>query len=289
MRPWTFEPAECQTVVPVAPSVQSATCTAGVVTAPTVTLPTTPGIVYAAEPPGSYDPAVETDVVVTATVIDGFAWDGSSAQPAGFVGRSRGRLPPPVELPDGWTWVSPTEATFDITLEALPPCPTIELEAPDVVQAECVDGEATEPSIQPVETEGVEYEVDPSGPWTQGELVTVTATITDPEAGWADPPADGWNVAGPATATYEVTFEVIECAAASSTTTSPSTTAASATTVGPSASTSSTPTELAPTTIASASTTAPDDDRSADDRRPRPPPWWSPAMRCALPTLVRRR
>ena len=112
----------------------------------------------------------------------------------------------------------------------------IDLEAPEVIEAECVDGEATEPSVEPVETEGVEYDLAPAGPWQQGDSVTVTATITDPEAGWADPLADGWNVVDPATATYEVTFEVIECAAASSTTTSPSTTAAS-TTVGPSAST----------------------------------------------------
>ncbi len=248
----SFKDVSCTLVTPTDPTVMEATCVNGDATAPTVTLTSTPGIVYAAEPPGPYDPTVETDVVVTATVIDGFAWDGSSAQPAGFVGRVEGAPPPPVELPDGWTWVSPTEATFDITLEALPSCPTIGLEAPEVVQADCVDGEATEPSIQPVETEGVEYEVVPRGPWTQGELVTITATITDPETGWADPPGDGWNAIGPATATYEVTFEVIECAAASSTTTSPSTTAASATTTVASASTSAPTTTAAPTTAPAA-------------------------------------
>ena len=59
-------------------------------------------------------------MVVTATVLDGFAWDGA-AGPSGFARQSA--APSQVELPDGWTWVSPTEATFAVALAAIPPCP----------------------------------------------------------------------------------------------------------------------------------------------------------------------
>jgi hypothetical protein len=118
----------CTPVVPVNPAVVEGTCANGVLTASSVQLEATPGLVYSVDPPGPYDPAAETDVVVTATVLDGYAWEGSAAAPAGFAGRgavepSPQGAPPPVDLPAGWTWVSPTEATFAITLQPAPECP----------------------------------------------------------------------------------------------------------------------------------------------------------------------
>ena len=116
----TFADVACTPVTPVAPTVTEATCAAGVVTAPTIGLATTPGLVYVADPAGPYDPTVDTDVVVTATVLDGFAWE-DAAGPSGFARQSA--APSQVELPEGWTWVSPTEATFAVALAAIPPCP----------------------------------------------------------------------------------------------------------------------------------------------------------------------
>ena len=124
----TFDDVTCTPVLPVDPTVIEGACANGVATASSVQMEAAPGLVYSVDPPGPYDPAAETDVVVTATVLDGFAWEGSDAAPAGFAGRravDRGPqgAPPPVELPAGWTWVSPTEATFAITLPQAPACP----------------------------------------------------------------------------------------------------------------------------------------------------------------------
>ena len=122
----TFDDVTCTPVLPVDPAVVEGTCANGVLTPSSVQFEATPGLVYSVDPPGPYDPAAETDVVVTATVLDGYAWEGSDAAPAGFAGRGAidpQGAPPPVELPAGWTWVSPTEATFAITLPPAPPCP----------------------------------------------------------------------------------------------------------------------------------------------------------------------
>ena len=129
----------------------------GAVTAPTIELASTPGLVYAADPAGPYDPTVETNVVVTATVLDGFAWEGA-ASPSGFARGWARSVPPARGTASGgvagrWTWVSPTEATFAVALAAHPPCPQIEWAAPQIVESECVDGQATAPSVEPVETE----------------------------------------------------------------------------------------------------------------------------------------
>ena len=83
----TFDDVTCTPVLPVDPAVVEGSCANGVVTASSVQFEATPGLVYSVEPPGPYDPAAETDVVVTATVLDGYAWEGSDAAPAGFAGR----------------------------------------------------------------------------------------------------------------------------------------------------------------------------------------------------------
>ncbi len=170
----TFDDVTCTPVLPVDPAVVEGTCANGVLTASSVQLEATPGLVYAVEPPGPYDPAAETDVVVTATVLDGYAWEGSDAAPAGFAGR--GALdpqgaPPPVELPAGWTWVSPTEATFAITLPQAPPCPEV---APTTTAAaaEAESATAAEPEQAPTTTAAAEE------PTTSAAEPTVAPTTT---------------------------------------------------------------------------------------------------------------
>jgi hypothetical protein len=124
-----FADVACMSVVPVAPAVTAGTCVDDVVVASTIELATTPGVIYSVEPAGPYDPTGDTDVVVTATVMGGFAWDGPAAAPDGFVQRelasSPNGAPPPVTLPEGWTYVSPTEATYAVTLPAAPVCPQV--------------------------------------------------------------------------------------------------------------------------------------------------------------------
>ena len=129
------------------------------VTAPTVELATTPGLVYVADPAGPYDPTVETDVVVTATVLDGFAWEGAAA-PSGFA-RGRASSAAAGGVARGVDVGEPDGGDVRRRPRGEPPCPQIELAAPQIVESECVDGQATAPSVEPVETEGVRAESNP--------------------------------------------------------------------------------------------------------------------------------
>ena len=88
-----------------------ATCTNGAVTAPTITPATTTGVTYTARrPPGPYVGTVTTVVTVTATLAAGSGW----ARP----------------LPTGWTEVTPTTATFQVTLTAAS-CTPVDTGGPD--------------------------------------------------------------------------------------------------------------------------------------------------------------
>ncbi len=150
----TFDDVSCTPVSPVAPIVVAATCVAGDLMPPTVTLAVTPGITYVADPPGPYDPTVESNIVVTATLADGYAWDTgpSTLRRAGV----RGAALPQQAIPAGWTIVDPTTATFAITLPPFPPCPTMTPVAPTVTDPQCVDGTLVDPSITLATTEGRE-------------------------------------------------------------------------------------------------------------------------------------
>ena len=141
------------------------------------------------DPPGPYDPTAETDVVVTATVLDGYAWEGSDAAPAGFaVGvpltRPQG-APPPVELPAGWTWVSPTEATFAITLPQAPPCP----EGAPTTTAAAADEEsatAAAPDHGP-DDDGCGCEAESATTAEPEQAPTTTAAAEEPTTSAAEP------------------------------------------------------------------------------------------------------
>lgn len=103
-----------------APTVAAAACVDGAATTPTITLPRTAGLVYVVDPAGPF-PTTGTEAVVTANLVEGFAWDGSA--PVGFRGPAVARpAVAQVALPAGWTLVSPTEATFPVTLPPAPDC-----------------------------------------------------------------------------------------------------------------------------------------------------------------------
>ena len=54
--------------------------------------------------------------------------------------------------------------------------------APELVQAVCVDGVVTEPTLTLADTDVITYSADPAGPYSQGQSVTVTATLA--RQGW---------------------------------------------------------------------------------------------------------
>ncbi len=87
----TLRGASCQVVTPAPPTVTQAVCTGGVVSAPTLSLPTTTGITYTAQPGGPYLPG--QSVTVTATLAAaGVGW--------------------PATMPPGWIRTSATKATY---------------------------------------------------------------------------------------------------------------------------------------------------------------------------------
>ena len=69
-----FKAVSCTPVMPADPVVTLATCTAGEVTAPSVTVGPTTGITYVVAPVDLGDGTAAVDVVITATVDDGFGW-----------------------------------------------------------------------------------------------------------------------------------------------------------------------------------------------------------------------
>jgi large repetitive protein len=90
------------TVTPENPTFTNAFPVDGGVSDHTITLPPDGGgITYTVDPTGPYDGTVDTTVIATATLDDGFAWV--------------------VPLPGGWTQTSPTTATFTIQFTGIAP------------------------------------------------------------------------------------------------------------------------------------------------------------------------
>ena len=94
------------------------------------------------------------------------------------------------------------------------------------VPPQCVAGTVTLGTVTPVAVTGVTYEPAEVTTVELGQPVTVTATLDpDEDFAWAAPDQmPGWEIVSATEATYEVTFEEIECVAAASTTTSSTTT-----------------------------------------------------------------
>jgi hypothetical protein len=182
--PHTFADVSCTPVVPVAPEVVEGSCANDVVVPSALTLANTPGLTYSADPAGPYDPTVDTDVVVTATVIDGFAWEGSTEQPAGFARRANVALspngaPPPVGLPEGWTYVSPTEATYAVTLPAAPECPAV---APTTSPASTVEPTTTVAESTTTVAESTTTEQESAASEVVESTTTTTSAAIEEEA-----------------------------------------------------------------------------------------------------------
>ncbi len=138
----TFDTVTCTPVAPVAPGVTQATCVNGAVAPPRITLPGTTGVLYVVEPSDLGDGSTNVDVMVTATVEDGFGWATISAP-----------------------WVRNNDATATLTL-TLPrtTCDEVMPVAPTVTQAECANGALSAPTLALLETDGITYSVDARGP-----------------------------------------------------------------------------------------------------------------------------
>ena len=123
-------------------------------------------------------------MTVTATVTDGFGW---------------GTISPP------WQRVDAATATWTTTLAAAS-CAEMTPVAPSVVQAVCVAGVVTAPTLTTPSTSGITYTVAPAGPYSQGQTVTVTATLAPAGGGW---PANlgAWERVSDTVAELEVTFD----------------------------------------------------------------------------------
>ncbi len=169
------------------PALTQATCTNGVVTAPTLTLAETPGIVYTANPQPPY--AAGQTVIVTATLEEGYAF--------------------PSPLPDGWTRTDGPTAALFIAFESVA-CVEVSPVAPGITEAVCAGGELTLPSLTLAsDTEGITY-TRTTGDDVPGGAVTVAATLADGYA-WPGSLPAGWTEVSPTTATFAVAYDLIEC------------------------------------------------------------------------------
>jgi hypothetical protein len=123
------------------------------------------------------------------------------------------------EMPDGWVaYPSGEGASYDVMFEDVPCAPhhdPIVPELPVVTQAECVDGELTEPTVTvPENSEGVTYELRELRKYENSPDVRVHA-----KASWSyrfafDNEAqipEGWEIADTDIAWYDVTFDEVSC------------------------------------------------------------------------------
>jgi LPXTG-motif cell wall-anchored protein len=188
----TFAAVSCAPATPLDPGVDEATCASGEVTEPTITAQDSPGVTYSFDPEGPYDGTVDTTVTVTATLDDGYEWTDP--------------------LPGDWDLVDPVTATVSIVLEGAT-CVEVTPAAPENHAAECIDGEVTRPTLTFPDTDGITYTTDVQQPYSPGQTVVVTATLTDEGVGWPaeeDMPA-GWTITTPTTAIYTNTFADVTC------------------------------------------------------------------------------
>jgi hypothetical protein len=188
----TFEDVSCTPATPLDPAVLQATCTDGEVTEPTITPQESDGVSFTVDPDGPYDGTGNTTVVVTATLADGYEWNRP--------------------LPGDWAYVDPVTATLAIELVGTT-CDEVTPVAPAIDEAECVDGEVTEPTLTLPETDRITYTTDADPPYAPGQTVVVTATLDPADAGWPDELPPGWTETSSTTATYTVTFADVSCTA----------------------------------------------------------------------------
>ena len=185
----TFAPVTCTPATPIDPTVTQATCTGGRVTVPSIEVPEVTGVTFTTDPSDLGDGTQDVEVTVTATLEDGFGW-GTIDEP--------------------WKRVDDDTATFTVTLLGAS-CDEVVPVAPTVTQAKCAGGVLSAPTLVPVDTDGITYDVDPTGPYVAGQSVIVTATLDEAGVAWPDDLPAGWDRDSDTTATLLVRFEDVPC------------------------------------------------------------------------------
>lgn len=178
----SLDDIECTPVVPINPSITNAVCIDGGLTAPTLTTPVTEGITYSFN---ADDVVNGGTFVITATLADGYAWS---------------------EMPEGWTRVDATTATWTVVLENVE-CITVDPGLPVIEDAVCEDGTMRDPELTFPDTPGITYTIE--GEQVPGATVTVTATLEDGYA-WGEM-SGGWTLVDATTATLTHTFNDVIC------------------------------------------------------------------------------
>src|SRR5680860_973075 len=89
-------------------------------------------------------------------------------------------------------------------------CDEVNPVAPTLVEAQCVDGALTTPTLTLAITDGITYSVDVDPPYAPGEVVVVTATLDASGVGWPDLLPPGWTELTETTASFTVTFDEVE-------------------------------------------------------------------------------
>lgn len=181
-------------VVPEIPAITWPMCEGDKYIPPTLRAPkNSEGITYEFEGYWYTNPfLVPIDLEVYATLKEGYTWGA--------------------DVPEGWR-LSQTGGVFEVKFEDVPCAPhndPIVPELPVVTQAECVDGELTEPTVTvPESTEAVTYELRDFDP-AQGARVNATLS-------WSyflahqDKMPEGWVVSDPDVAWFDVTFDDVSC------------------------------------------------------------------------------
>ncbi|MFI2487735.1 hypothetical protein ACH47X_12530 [Promicromonospora kroppenstedtii] len=179
-------------VVPEIPAITWPMCEGDEYVPPTLRAPRdTAGIDYEFEDYWYTHPyLVPIDLEVYATLKEGYTW-GS-------------------DVPEGWR-LSQTGGVFDVRFEDVPCAPhndPIVPELPVVTQAECVDGELTEPTVTvPENTEGITYELREDDAGTRVLAKTSWSYfLVGPEE-----MPEGWTWSDPDVAWYDVTFDDVSC------------------------------------------------------------------------------
>src|SRR5699024_412866 len=108
-------------------------------------------------------------VVVTAMLEDGYEWGN---------------------MHENWTQQVSATATYTVEFDDVHCQVTVPV-APEVSNAVCTDGVLTDPSVTPVATRGVTYDLDEDDV-VNGGSVEITATIMDGFA-WGDLSDSGWT------------------------------------------------------------------------------------------------
>lgn len=181
-------------LAPQDPAVTQSACSAGVATAPTVSVAGAPTGVSYSVPAGPY--TAGTTVTVTATITDPAQYEFSGAPPA------------------GWVYDTASSAHFDVVFAAAPTvCPVVKsILAPDDptwTEATCTRGTAIDPTLTPATTADITYAVKPAGVSKAGDTVVVTATIDKPALDRFDAasmPAP-WVYVSDTEATFTLTFK----------------------------------------------------------------------------------